>query len=583
MARSTLKRQILLITTTVMAAVALFVGVFVGITYQKYSLQSHSDSTQFNLQLISALTESDIHNIAEARRRVRQNAAVNAWLQEPDDSMAMLNAFTELTNIHAQNRSSEDIYRMLVVDRNMTNLIQVGSKTMESRVVNIYNIGRLFSTDDADRPFCALMNDPFLSKDAKQVLPVLQPLYGFGTGTGEILGYLLIEVSSSLLTGHLSGYHTDSESLLYLGLGDQLYRLEDGGFVPDASVSWNMPQNPGDVLLKRLKKKLMITAKVDASGITLSQTIPISSRDETIPLLLITLMVIAILLGFAFLLTWLLNKEVREPVSAIQKKMKAIASGDFSRDVDIEYESELGDIGRGINELSAQVDDLIKRQLEYAQEKQQLEYRILQAQINPHFLNNTLNSIRWMATIQHATGIAEMTTALARLLQHISKSSEEWCTIKEELLLLDDYFVIQNYRYGGTITLLKDVPENFQSIHIPRFTFQPIVENAIFHGLEPKATGGIITIRAKILKEGAVCFVIADDGIGMSPEQVGALLEKRSGDNDGMFKSIGMYNVNQRIIHMYGKGYGMNVESTPGLGTRVSIILPMPKDGTNVV
>jgi two-component system sensor histidine kinase YesM len=185
-----------------------------------------------------------------------------------------------------------------------------------------------------------------------------------------------------------------------------------------------------------------------------------------------------------------------------------------------------------------------------------------------------------MATIQKADGIAEMTTALANLLRHISKSPQEWCTITEELSLLDDYSVIQNYRYGGTIELKKQVPDRFLNVRIPRFTFQPIVENAVFHGLEPKG-GGTITISAGQTDSGDALFCIADDGVGMEKSQIQALLEKRDIGADGMFKSIGMYNVNQRIVSKYGAPYGMTVESAPGVGTRVMILLPtLPKEGS---
>jgi two-component system sensor histidine kinase YesM len=115
-------------------------------------------------------------------------------------------------------------------------------------------------------------------------------------------------------------------------------------------------------------------------------------------------------------------------------------------------------------------------------------------------------------------------------------------------------------------------------VRLPRFTFQPIVENAIFHGLEPKEGGGTITISAGETENGDALFTVADDGVGMDAAQVRALLERRDIGTDGMFKSIGMYNVNQRIVYMYGSKYGMSVESAPGEGTRVLILLPMSKE-----
>ncbi|MFA7168026.1 MAG: sensor histidine kinase [Sphaerochaetaceae bacterium] len=578
MARHTLKRQILFISTIVMALVALCVGFLVGFSYKRYAFKGRIASTQFNLQLVSALTASDMRNITEARRRIRQDSAIAAWLEKPEDSMTMLDAFDTLTGIFAENRSQEHFYRMLIVDKNRTNLIQVGAQMVESKKVSVDNIEELFTPEEAGRPFCDIRNDPFLSSGLGQVLPVIQPLYGFESQTDGPLGYLVMEISVSFLTDRLAGYHSDEESPLYVVLGSDVYRYEKGKFVSDGTVGWEVPKDVASVTRTRLKKRMMVSTRVDGADIFLSQAVPYSSKDETVPLFLIILMVVAMLLGFWTLLTLLLNKEVREPVAAIRRKMRSVAGGDFSRDSSIEYDSEIGDIGRGINELSAQMDGLIKGRISDAKEKQRLEYRILQAQINPHFLNNTLNSIRWMATIQKASGIAEMTTALANLLRHVSKNSGQACTIEEELSLLDDYFVIQNYRYGGTIALKKEVPERFLTVRLPRFTFQPIVENAIFHGLEPKEGGGTITISAGETENGDALFTVADDGVGMDAAQVRALLERRDIGTDGMFKSIGMYNVNQRIVYMYGSKYGMSVESAPGEGTRVLILLPMSKE-----
>ncbi|MFA6775618.1 MAG: sensor histidine kinase [Sphaerochaetaceae bacterium] len=578
MARHTLKRQILFISTIVMALVALCVGFLVGYSYKRYAFEGRIASTQFNLQLVSALTASDMRNITEARRRIRQDSAIAAWLEKPEDSMTMLDAFDALTGIFAENRSQEHFYRMLIVDKNRTNLIQVGAQMVESKKVSVDNIEELFTPEEAGRPFCDIRSDPFLSSGLGQVLPVIQPLYGFESQTDGPLGYLVMEISVSFLTDRLAGYHSDEESPLYVVLGSDVYRYEKGKFVSDGTVGWEVPKDVASVTRTRLKKRMMVSTRVDGADIFLSQAVPYSSKDETVPLFLIILMVVAMLLGFWTLLTLLLNKEVREPVAAIRRKMRSVAGGDFSRDSSIEYDSEIGDIGRGINELSAQMDGLIKGRISDAKEKQRLEYRILQAQINPHFLNNTLNSIRWMATIQKASGIAEMTTALANLLRHVSKNSGQACTIEEELSLLDDYFVIQNYRYGGTIALKKEVPERFLTVRLPRFTFQPIVENAIFHGLEPKEGGGTITISAGETENGDALFTVADDGVGMDAAQVRALLERRDIGTDGMFKSIGMYNVNQRIVYMYGSKYGMSVESAPGEGTRVLILLPMSKE-----
>lgn len=148
-------------------------------------------------------------------------------------------------------------------------------------------------------------------------------------------------------------------------------------------------------------------------------------------------------------LEWVITR----PVEALQKRIETVGSGNFAPDRTVEWNNELGDIGRGINQLAENVDSLMTRRVEDERRKQELEYRMLQNEVNPHFIYNTLNSIRWMATIQHAPGIAEMVTAFARLTKSISKGTQKLVPLQEELALLNDYFTIQQYRYGGDLKL----------------------------------------------------------------------------------------------------------------------------------
>ena len=203
---------------------------------------------------------------------------------------------------------------------------------------------------------------------------------------------------------------------------------------------------------------------------------------------------------------------------------------------------------------------------------------MLQSQINPHFLYNTLNSIKWMATIQNAPGIAEMTTALSRLLKNIAKGTEKAVLLSAELSLLDDYFTIQKYRYGGTISLEYRIDDEAAlSCLIPRFTLQPVVENSIFHGIEPKGTPGTITIHIFRKNDAILQIDITDDGVGMTPEQAAkALQEPGPEEAAAKYRHVGMWNVHKRLQYSFGEAYGLSIESEPDIGTTVTIRLPGP-------
>lgn len=205
--------------------------------------------------------------------------------------------------------------------------------------------------------------------------------------------------------------------------------------------------------------------------------------------------------------------------------------------------------------------------------RQDLEYEVLLNQVNPHFLYNTLNSIKWMATIQQASGIAEMTSSLARLLKTVSKGSHNLIPLSEELSLLDDYYVIQKYRYGGSIVLTKNVEPACEQALIPRFSLQPLLENAIFHGIEPK--GGVGTVRLEASVQGRNLVIsLEDDGVGIPAEQIESLLTENGQKPSGLFRGIGLSNVNSRIRRKFGPQYGLRIESELGSFTRILLELP---------
>jgi two-component system sensor histidine kinase YesM len=255
--------------------------------------------------------------------------------------------------------------------------------------------------------------------------------------------------------------------------------------------------------------------------------------------------------------------------------MNRIADRDFSRETSIEWDNEFGDIGKGINKLSESIQTLMDSRLDMEKQKRDYEFQMLQSQINPHFLYNTLMSIKWMATIQNAPGIAEMTTSLSRLLKSISKGTTQFVPLSEELELLKDYYTIMKYRYGGTIDMgIHTDDDKLLDCCILRFTLQPIVENAIFHGIEPKGAAGKIEIHIHKNEMNDLQIDITDDGIGMDEETARTLLSEKFESKSSFFKKIGISNVHHRIQLEFGLSYGLSIHSRAGSFTTVSIRLP---------
>ena len=390
----------------------------------------------------------------------------------------------------------------------------------------------------------------------KKIIPVVRPIQS-STSTREV-GWVYLEVSQDLAGRRLEKFSPEKDEALYLVIGSgNSYRYEDGSFIeeslPEGVVSYTLPNREWQVALLPSRQEM---------------------RERSRLYLVIVFLIFVAIFTVGLLMAHGLRRVITHPVSLLLDKLNRVGQGDFSADPAIEWDNELGEIGRGINRLSENVSALMEKKVQDEKTRQELEYRVLQSQINPHFMYNTLNTIKWMAAIQGAEGIADMSTALSRLLRNVSKETATLIPVEEEFSLLDDYFTIMKYRYGGTIQLEYEIEDpSLTKCRINRFCLQPIVENAIFHGIEPK--GGAGTIRIHLYhKEKKLFLDVEDDGVGMDAETSRRVLEGQTNASADFFRQLGISNVDQRIRQTFGEDYGICIESEPGLYTRMRLIFP---------
>ncbi len=209
--------------------------------------------------------------------------------------------------------------------------------------------------------------------------------------------------------------------------------------------------------------------------------------------------------------------------------------------------------------------------------RKQAEINFLQRQINPHFLYNSLESIRGNAMVKGAHEIAEMTEALATFFRYSISQKGSMVTLEDELNNVRDYFTIQQFRFHNkfemSITGCQDAA-SFSQFYLPKLTIQPIVENAIYHGLEPKVGPGRVEIRITITDIRLILNIV-DDGIGIGKEKLHSIQSMIHDDTGRESTSIALFNVNRRITLNFGSGYGVFVTSTKNYGTNVEITLPL--------
>ncbi len=279
----------------------------------------------------------------------------------------------------------------------------------------------------------------------------------------------------------------------------------------------------------------------------------------------VIIIVIIFLCSFLYFLIVYFSKRIVRPIKNLELGMSTAIQSNFKNKLDITSIDEVGRLGEKFNLMLDKINQLIS-DVYYEQDlKKQAEINALQAQINPHFLYNTLNTIKLMAVLQKADKIADTIDSLVKLLQFTAKKTEEFVSIKDEVTALQDYIEIQKVRYYNKIKFFFEIEEATLSFKTLKFTLQPFIENSIFHGLEPRGGKGTITVKI-FRQEDDICFIVKDDGTGMDEGTLDNLLNTDH-EYKNSFNKIGIRNVHQRIKLYFGNQYGVNIKSHINAGT----------------
>lgn len=290
-----------------------------------------------------------------------------------------------------------------------------------------------------------------------------------------------------------------------------------------------------------------------------------------------TLIMIVIAAGFLSIYTGVsLTNRITKPLARLNAHMLYLTVtnnyGQVNKDIE-ESRDEISSIGRTVNKMSVSIKALLDRNERLYEEKKNAEIAMLNMQINPHFLYNTLESIYYMASAQKAMGIANMSKGLSNLLRNMAKMNGERIPLKDEIKLLEAYDSIQQVRYMGMYDIEYKIPKELENYRIIKFTLQPLVENSIFHGIEPKGEYGVIRISAH--KDDRYLYVIVeDDGEGMNEDELKEIYTHRSHEKTHM-TGVGVSNVDERLKLTYGQECGLFYESEKGKGTRATVKLPL--------
>ncbi|NBK21780.1 MAG: sensor histidine kinase, partial [Spirochaetia bacterium] len=282
----------------------------------------------------------------------------------------------------------------------------------------------------------------------------------------------------------------------------------------------------------------------------------------------LVLMIIFSSLPLIFFASWWLTARLYRNISALNKNMHAVSAGDLEIRSTITSTDEIGEMAGVFNTMMDQIESLMNQVKETEKHKRESEFAVLQSQIQPHFIYNTINSMKYYAHLKGVYEIEEVATAIVELLRAVIGQGHEFIPLSEEIHYIKQYLVIQRFKYQQEFETVWEIDESLLQHMIPKLLLQPIVENALIHGIANRK-GGCITIKAYALDDGIHCSV-SDNGKGMAQAEVAKL----KGQAQHM-SGVGISNVFRRIRMIYGEPYEGYITSYENLGTVVELWLPV--------
>lgn len=290
-------------------------------------------------------------------------------------------------------------------------------------------------------------------------------------------------------------------------------------------------------------------------------------------LLHLSLILLAGVIAFIVYLFYEVPLSIATPLRRLSEVSDVVAKGDFSVRFDARSGQEVSMLSDSLNTMIDKINELLEQITTEQVRLRKAEFELLQAQINPHFLYNTLDAIVWLAESGEQKKVVSMVGSLSEFFRTSLNQGKDIVTIREELNHVRSYLEIQQVRYQDILNYEISVPEELNSYSIPKITIQPLVENALYHGIKNKRGKGNISITGR--KEGDnFVLEVKDDGIGIDAERLAQIRESISNREASESEIYGLYNVNERIRLNFGEQYGIAIDSVHGQGTTVKILLP---------
>jgi len=407
----------------------------------------------------------------------------------------------------------------------------------------------------------------------EQVIPVSKAFEYLDGGQLE-RGVLLIELNNAVLTelAYKTNLGASGHLLIIDEQGNLLYSSEPKPYQRSESSL----AIAGQLYLggrRAIIEGLDMSVNVNTLGQTRWRIVTVSNSNEINAalkrLILILLLVLAAIIALSAFFSALISLRLSRPVNQLKSAMLKVEEGNFSSPIQVSGQKEIASLAHSFNSMIEKVQELMNNLVEEQQDKRKTELRALQNQINPHFLYNTLDSIVWLAEHQRNSDVISTVVSLARFFRISISKGEIFITVDEEIEHVQNYLNIQSIRYVNKFTYSFDIPEDLHSRKVMKLILQPLVENAIYHGVGDD--NGHISISARA-DAACIIFDVSNTGYGISEEKIKEMYAIMQGSAER--SSIGIRNVYQRLKLYYGENADIIISSVPDESTTISLLIP---------
>lgn len=564
------------------------VSVMLASFYQRSSdiLEQEVTSTmQLTLKQAGMNLTYKLDHIRDSSNSVFMNQVLYSNLQQKDSITDELNQLKELRNLAETAQENEDIFRLrFFVDP---------SRMYGGDRVNLYPLSdiehypwyRQVVEAGGGMVWTGVYEESYIDFGDKKIFSVARMLRN-PKAYEETIGILVMDVSQDLIAEVMSELHFSDSYVPYLldSEGRLIYSTGENGpqevsMLPEELLD-TIKQSEEGIVKRTLGREEVnvVYTTIGTSGWKMVAQVSepeISHRATAMNQFtsIATLAGITVMfLVLVFVLLMFLVQNMQRRVQMILRMIRKEGIG-WLEDRRTMPDGDFRLLERSVDHLIHKVNLLMEESYQAKMQKREAQLRTLQAQINPHFLYNALDMINWSAISHDAEDTSQMIEALARYFRLSLNQGRDNVSLADELNLAKVFMEIQQNRFPSTFTFSVQVEPGLEQYMIPKLTLQPLVENALLHGIrKTRRKQGNITITAR-REQDDILLAVSDDGIGMSPEQSRRLLLEPSSElrSDGMPGSFGLYNVNERIRYFAGNRYGLSIETEPGKGTVINI------------